>query len=268
MLDNLREYEVMANVEDGHWWYRSLHYLVLSTLKEGFNEKNIAILDAGCGTGGLLRKLKLAGYTDACGFDLSEYAVKICLSRELYVEQANLTQLGTMGLPGQFNVVICLDALCYLTSEERVRFFSDTYNLLGPGGLLITNQAALKIFRGTHDRVLGVSHRFSRTEFKFLAVQAGFKVRKIFYWPLLTAPIILFVRTMQRMSWKKNNLASELSDLRDYPNWLNLFLYTLFRLEDSIFWSRFIGSSLYAVLQKPSLSDGNEDFSNDSVNRI
>jgi SAM-dependent methyltransferase len=268
MIKNLREYEVMANVEEGHWWYRSLHYLVLRSLKEHFHAKNIEILDAGCGTGGLLRKLKSAGYSEACGFDLSEYAVKICVGRDLNVKRASLTQLGKMGRPGQYNAVACLDALCYLTPEERVRFFLDAYNLLVPGGLLITNQAALSIFRGTHDRVIGISHRFNQKEFKFLAKNAGFEVPTMFYWPLLFAPIILIVRTIQRMSWKPNNLGPEVSDLRIYPNWLNVFLYSIFRLEESIFWSRFMGSSLYAVLKKPTHEHSNEISTDDSIKGV
>ena len=256
MLKNVREYKIMADVEDSHWWYRSLHYLVFRTFSQYSPKKNMEILDAGCGTGGLLRKFMLAGYSNATGFDLSEYAVQICVSRELNVKVANLTQLGSMGKSGQFSVVICLDALYYLTPEERIQFFSDAYNLLVPGGMLITNQPALTIFRGTHDRVLGIPYRFNRREFTILAKRAGFEVTEMFYWPRFVAPVILFIRTIQRISLKKQGSDAEVSDLRIYPNWFNTFLYTIFRFEDAIFWSKFMGSSLYAVLKKPPHSNG------------
>lgn len=258
MLNNLREYEIMAKVEESHWWYRSLHYLVLRTLKEYSQEKNIKILDSACGTGGLLMKLNLTGYGNTSGFDVSEYAVQTCVNRKLNVKVANIKQLEKFDKSEKFNVVICLDALYYLTSEERAQFFSDAYKILIPGGILITNQPALSVFRGTHDRVLGITFRFNRREFGKIAIRAGFLVTKIFYWPRFIAPIILLIRTVQRISWKKHCSATEVSDLRIYPSWFNLLLYTIFRFEDAFFWSKFMGSSLFAVLQKPMHKNGTD----------
>ena len=47
-------YEEMYVVEDKHWWYVVLHELVLLFSKYNFSHQSLDILDAGCGTGGLL----------------------------------------------------------------------------------------------------------------------------------------------------------------------------------------------------------------------
>lgn len=50
---NDREYDVMADVERDHWWYRGLRDLIGRVLvKEGFAQRSgLRVLDAGCGTG-------------------------------------------------------------------------------------------------------------------------------------------------------------------------------------------------------------------------
>src|SRR5471030_989784 len=56
------EYERMHAVEDRMWWYRGLRTLVVSELARGLRDSPAAgpILDAGCGTGGMLARLGAA----------------------------------------------------------------------------------------------------------------------------------------------------------------------------------------------------------------
>ena len=51
-----QEYHLMDAVEDGMWWYRALHTRVLQAL----GRPRGRVLDAGCGTGGFLARLKAA----------------------------------------------------------------------------------------------------------------------------------------------------------------------------------------------------------------
>ena len=52
----LTEYARMDAVEDHMWWYRALHRRLVAALAG----RDGCVLDAGCGTGGLLARL-LAG---------------------------------------------------------------------------------------------------------------------------------------------------------------------------------------------------------------
>ena len=53
MLNRQQEYQKMSVVECNHWWYKTLHKLVLESLFEYIPDKDSNILDAGCGSGGL-----------------------------------------------------------------------------------------------------------------------------------------------------------------------------------------------------------------------
>ncbi|MEO6686238.1 MAG: class I SAM-dependent methyltransferase, partial [Dyadobacter sp.] len=55
MINNRAEYQRMFEVEQKLWWYQILHEKVLYQIEKQFKKnKNITILDAACGTGGLL----------------------------------------------------------------------------------------------------------------------------------------------------------------------------------------------------------------------
>ena len=63
MLINSSEYEKMYQTEEKLWWYKILHEKVLEVIILFFQEnKSIKILDAGCGTGGMLEILKKNDY--------------------------------------------------------------------------------------------------------------------------------------------------------------------------------------------------------------
>ena len=54
------EYAALAAVEDRLWYFRSLHRLVAGELGRTLGSGPAALLDAGCGTGGLMRRLGAA----------------------------------------------------------------------------------------------------------------------------------------------------------------------------------------------------------------
>jgi len=200
MIDNPREYEVMAQVEANHWWYRALHHAVLDAIEQQFASRQIKVLDAGCGTGGLLSALKRAGYDSVRGFDLSPVAVTICRTRALQVEVGNLSDINSVDLPLRFDVIVSNDVLYHLPAGDREQFIAHAFERLNPGGLLIMNLPALKGFRGQHDRAVGVTHRFNRREFRQLFEKTGFEAVQLRYWPVLLAPAIYLVRSWQRMT--------------------------------------------------------------------
>jgi 2-polyprenyl-3-methyl-5-hydroxy-6-metoxy-1,4-benzoquinol methylase len=85
LLDRTEEYEKMAKVEKSHWLCRTLHNLVLDFIRRYRQNRDIVILDAGCGTGGLMHFLRGCGYRNLKGVDVSNVAVKWCHRRNLDV---------------------------------------------------------------------------------------------------------------------------------------------------------------------------------------
>jgi len=250
MIDNRREYEVMAEVETNHWWYRILHSLVLESIERELMSPNIHVLDAGCGTGGLMHSLKAAGYRQVKGFDLSPIAVDICQKKGLDVQLASLNDIATIQAPSKFDVIISNDTLYYLSADQQSAFFKNANTRLNRGGLLLMNMPALAAFRGTHDRAVGILHRFNRLEVKELIKSAGFEALTLRYWPFSLSPAIFVVRAWQRLKYDPASLIKPLSDLKSHSVLLNTLLYRLIRLEIRLARNTPFGSSLFTVLRR------------------
>jgi SAM-dependent methyltransferase len=250
VIDNRREYEVMAEVETHHWWYRVLHSLVLDTIERERMSKNIHILDAGCGTGGLIHRLKAAGYRQVKGFDLSPIAVDICQKKGFDVELGNLNDIATIQAPSKFDVIISNDTLCYLSADQQLAFIKNAYMRLNRGGLLLMNLPALAAFRGTHDRAVGILHRFNRPEMKALIQSIGFEALTLRYWPFSLSPGIFGVRAWQRLTYDPASSIKPLSDLKTHSTLLNALLFRFLRLEIRLARNAPFGSSLFTVLRR------------------
>src|SRR3954464_5093969 len=101
----------MYEAEDIHWWYRGLRGAIFALLRlDRQKGRNPAILDAGCGTGGILAALHEAGFTNTEGFDYSETALLFCKERGL----ANVRQGSIMAIPfppNSFDIAISCDVL-------------------------------------------------------------------------------------------------------------------------------------------------------------
>ncbi len=250
MIDNRREYEVMAEVETNHWWYRILHSLVLESIERELMSPNIRVLDAGCGTGGLMHSLKAAGYRQVKGFDLSPIAVDICQKKGLDVQLGSLNDIATIQAPSKFDVIISNDTLYYLSADQQVAFLKNANTRLNKGGLLLMNMPALAAFRGTHDRAVGILHRFNRLEVKELIQSAGFEALTLRYWPFSLSPAIFVVRAWQRLKYDPASLIKPLSDLKSHSVSHNTLLYRLIRLEIRLARNTPFGSSLFTVLRR------------------
>ena len=250
MIDTRREYEVMAEVESNHWWYRILHSLVLESIERELMSPNIHILDAGCGTGGLIHSLKAASYRQVKGFDLSPIAVDICQKKGFDVQLGSLNDIATIQAPSKFDVIISNDTLYYLSADQQSAFFKNANIRLNRGGLLMMNMPALAAFRGTHDRAVGILHRFNRLEVKELIQSAGFEALTLRYWPFSLSPAIFVVRAWQRLKYDPASLIKPLSDLKSHSVLLNTLLYRLIRLEIRLARNTPVGSSLFTVLRR------------------
>ncbi|MDP9099331.1 MAG: class I SAM-dependent methyltransferase, partial [Verrucomicrobiota bacterium] len=70
------EHDIMRSVEDRYWWYRALRQHVAASI--GSVRPKFSLLDAGCGTGGMLATLR-EKFPDAelTGIDASDQGVDL-----------------------------------------------------------------------------------------------------------------------------------------------------------------------------------------------
>jgi 2-polyprenyl-3-methyl-5-hydroxy-6-metoxy-1,4-benzoquinol methylase len=249
MLNNPEEYKRMAAVEKDHWWYRLLHERVLGVLNTSSPLRGtppilrgeLKILDAGCGTGGLLIKLQEAGYINILGTDISEHALKICTERGLNVMQSDVRELPQK-LSGQtFDVIICNDVLCYFTMEEIPPIIEGFKSLLKPGGLLIMNNPAHAAFSGSHDKAVGIVTRFNPKALAEIIMNYELLIMNSTQWPFLLSPLVYLVRKLQKKTQ---------SDIDMPAQWLNSLLYSICKLEMKLFKRAPFGSSVFIVARK------------------
>src|SRR5207248_11619072 len=77
------EYHTMRQVEDTYWWYQVLRMEVINDVASSFpGGKTCKLLDAGCGTGGMLHTLRETHPEwQVTGLDLSSVAGGDCRHR-------------------------------------------------------------------------------------------------------------------------------------------------------------------------------------------
>jgi len=244
MLDCEEEYNRMERAEEVHWWYQCLHALVIDELNRMLIQPSSMIVDAGCGTGGLLLRLQQAGYR-VRGFDVSPYAVERSRRRGLQVDIASIAELRAHILPASLVAIICADVLYYLTATARVETLKSWHHLLIDRGNLILNVPTGELFRGIHDVSVGISERIRLRQLVSELGLAGYEVLSWRYWPFVLSPIIMFARLRQR-SMLRRGKAEIRSDIDLLPAPLNWSLQALTRLEHRLPIGWF-GSSLFVV---------------------
>ncbi|MBI4866693.1 MAG: class I SAM-dependent methyltransferase [Candidatus Wallbacteria bacterium] len=191
-----REYDTIREVEDSHWWYQGLWELTQRWLASAVPAASgCRLLDAGCGTGGLMSRL-LPGYPGTVGLDLSEDAMRHCRQRGLLrVARASVESLPLP--PKCFDAIVSNDVLYHRTAHEAPAL-EEFHRVLKPGGALLMNLPALESMRGTHDVVVHTRRRFAKPELVRLLSSAGFEPVRVTYRNCFLFPVAWLVRKLRR----------------------------------------------------------------------
>ena len=248
MINSKEEYTKMCSVENNHWWYKSLHCLVLKTIDKNFNTNNISILDAGCGTGGLMDYLKDNKYTNLEGFDLSNEAVKLSISKRLNVWELNLKDYRSS--EQRYDVIISNDTMYFFTLKEQKTILNNFYNSLKGEGIVILNLPSFDAFSGIHDKVVGIQERFNSEMIDNMIDKNKFEIIEKKYWPFLLSPIIYLVRFIQNIQIRFNKNIQLKSDIDMPSKFINAILYKIVKFENICFSKKPFGSSLFLVLKR------------------
>ncbi|SFD31334.1 class I SAM-dependent methyltransferase [Spirosoma endophyticum] len=252
MIGRSEEYEKMFRLEGQLWWYRHLHERVVDALEQySGNRRDIRILDAGCGTGGMLDFLRQRGYSNLKGIDGSVDAVAFCHERGLPVTFINLNDLASFEPDVQYDAIICNDVFCYFSDPDLSNLLAALAHRLKPDGILISNNNAFQAFQGQHDLAVGIIRRFVLADFKRLMPTAGLRIKQATYWSFLLSPLILGMRQWQRLQlalgWRAPEEAQ--SDVYLPSTWLNETLYKIVRIEQKTLRRTPFGSSLFIVVE-------------------
>ena len=189
------EYRKLAEVEDRMWYFRTLHGRILKEVEKRLGGKRaLSILDAGCGTGGLLRKIGTAHPEwRATGIDASEHACRFASDRA----PAPIVRGSVESLPfetGSFDVVVCADVLYHVDSDGAA--LGEFRRVLRPGGVLILNVPAYPWLWSYHDVATHARRRYSKRAFASLVQGGGFRIERLTHWNTLLFPLIVARRKL------------------------------------------------------------------------
>lgn len=190
------EYRKMAKVEDAMWYYRALHRHVMRSLTRVLPAAPARVLDAGCGTGGLLRRLHEAqpGWT-LSGLDFSPIACELARERT----GGEIVQGSIAGLPfadATFDAVVSCDVVCQVT--EPARAVGEFHRVLKPGGFAVLTMPAYQWMYSYHDKEVGNLRRYACGEVDALLRAAGFRIERSTYWNMLPFPLTVLRRKILR----------------------------------------------------------------------
>jgi SAM-dependent methyltransferase len=185
------EYGTMFRVEETHWWYSGLHGLIFQALEAELPDwREKRILDAGCGTGAILKRL---GNSERnIGIDLAPEAISFCRQRGL----ENVQQGEICTLPfedASFDAVICSSVLYHEWVAEVDRAVREMRRVLRPDGVLVINVPAFRFLHSAHDDAVITARRFRKSEIRRLL--KDFRVRRLTYWTTLLFPLAVVART-------------------------------------------------------------------------
>lgn len=243
---NSDEYLKLAEVEDRMWYFPSLHRHVRRGLERGGLAGAAEVLDAGCGTGGLVLRLRPQQpdwrWT---GIDFSALGVELARRRVPGVEfsEASITALPQGD--ATFDAVVSADVICQVDNPEVA--LAEFFRVLRPGGVVVINVPAYMWMWSYHDDSCQTKRRYTRPELAGLLRGAGFGDVATTHWNALLFPLLWAKRKIFRT-------ANDTSDVKPYPAVLEAGFNAAMAVEHAWVgaggrWAW--GSSVFATARKP-----------------
>ena len=244
--------EATWRAEQDHFWFRGFRRFVVPVLaRAAAGRTDLRLLDCGCGTGTNLARL-LDAHGRAWGFDLTWRGLEFARAQG----RPRLVQASITDIPfrtATFDIVTSFDVLQTLTLEQARAGLDEMHRVLEPGGAMLLTVAALEVLRGNHSVLAEERHRYTPRMLRVAVERAGFRIEHLSYTNFSLFPLMLAVRSWQRLVGLKP--AEEAEGEITVP-WapLNATLSGLLGLEAAI--SRLvpmpIGSSLICLGRKAS----------------
>jgi SAM-dependent methyltransferase len=192
------------------WWFAALHANVLAACERQATIGSPArVLDAGCGTGGLLARLA-APNAIAIGIDADAGAC----ARAAAKSRRPVCTGSIDALPfadATFSAIVSADVLCHRGVDEQ-RALAQFHRCLAAGGILVLNLPAYRWMMSRHDAAVYNARRYTRRGVVALLHAAGFRPLFASYWNMLLFPLMVLMRKL---------LPGGGGDVREQPAWID-----------------------------------------------
>ena len=192
----LSAYEVEAQVEAEHWWFRGRRLLFAEELRALKTVTTAKILDIGIGTGSNLRMLREEGYRNVTGIDLNQMAVRFCMEKGFTsIALGDATRLPFA--ERQFDVVLATDTIEHIDNDSAA--LREIFRVLAPGGCAVIAVPAFPSLWGLQDDVAHHKRRYRIADLKQKIISGGLEIRKAYHFNYLLFPPIWLARRLISM---------------------------------------------------------------------
>lgn len=238
------EYRKLAEVEDAMWYFKALNHRMLLPLKD-WRGKAAEVLDAGCGTGGLIRFLQHSEPDwSITGLDYSELACSLARERtDAKILEGSITDLP---FPDErFDMVVCADVISQV--EDASKALSEFARVLKHGGMVVINVAAYEWMWSYHDDTVETKHRFRKSKLLQIIRACGLTPELTTYANMFIFPFVIARR-------KIFPPVSPTSDVRSYSPLVENLFGALAKLEYQLISDGRnlpTGSSVFIAARKP-----------------
>ncbi|MDQ3639901.1 MAG: glycosyltransferase [Actinomycetota bacterium] len=186
------KFDVTAKVETHHWWFRAKRELLVQELRRVGAMGSVAV-DAGCGTGEVVRCLNQLPFEMVVGADLSLYALELARKEAALPTPLLASEAGVLGMrTGAAECLVTLDVLEHL--DDDVAALREFARVVKPGGTIAVAVPAYAWAWSDHDVVLGHRRRYTRRGLLEVAERAGLVVQRCTYYHSWLVPLALAVR--------------------------------------------------------------------------
>jgi len=255
-------YDLTYQQEEIYWWSKVRRKIIFDLIKKFSDiersesgvkmekrtkssssfDSNKTILDIGCGTGFLLKKLQNFG--KAYGVDCAQQALDYCRKRGLEnVKKGNILDIPFSD--NQFDIVLALDILEHVGDDGRA--LREISRILKKNGIAVIFVPACQFLWGITDEI---SHHFRRYRQGALTdkiQKENFRILKASYFNTFLFMPIALVRLFLRLFKIKIESENKIE-----PKFLNPILHKIFWLESWLlkYLNFSFGVSILFVIQK------------------
>ena len=179
-------FDVMAELERDHWWFRAKRRLVLQALD---GKSAGRAVDVGCGTGAMVEELARRGFSTV-GTDMSAAALHHASSGSGAFLSSTAERLPFASRA--FEVLTSLVVVEHL--DDDVAALQEYRRVVRPGGSIVLAVPAYRWAWSDHDVALGHRRRYTAPQLEAAATMAGLRVERCTYFHSWLVPAALLLR--------------------------------------------------------------------------
>lgn len=193
------------------WWFAAMHAnLLLLDRRIRGQAAAQKLLDAGCGTGGLLARIA-AAYPERTAIGLD--ADRLACVRAAAKSGRPVCAGSVDALPfadAAFGTIFSADVLCHRDVDEHAAL-AQFHRCLSESGVLILNLPAYGWMMSRHDEAVYNVRRYTRRRLAGLLEAAGFRLVFASYWNMVLFPMMVLTRKLLPTAGDAG------SDVKSYP---------------------------------------------------